>query len=243
MRPSSANDRVVPRPRRVYTAVAVEEAGDGWRVRLDGKALKTSATHELVVPSGALAGIVAQEWDAQATEVDLAVMPATRLAFTAADRTPSHRAELAEELARYASSDLLAYFADSPTPLVERQRAEWGPLLDWSADSLGVVLERTAGITHRAQPPESLDRARALAAGEPNFALTGLAFACALFGSAVLAFAVRHGRLTGEEAHHLARLDEAFQEQQWGEDAEAAQRTEARRKEAVFAERWFEALS
>ena len=106
-----------------------------------------------------------------------------------------------------------------------------------------MALERTAGVTHRAQPPASLARARELAAAEADFALTGLAFACALFGSAVLAFAVRRGRLTGEAAHDLARLDEAFQEEQWGEDAEAAARTAARLAEARFVARWFAALA
>ena len=96
---------------------------------------------------------------------------------------------------------------------------------------------------HRAQPPATITRARALAAGEGDLALAGLAFAAAQFGSAVLAFAVRRGRLTGEEAHDLARLEEAHQEAEWGVDAEAAARTAARLEEARFIARWFAALA
>ena len=49
--------------------------------------------------------------------------------------------------------------------------------------------------------------------------------AAGLFGSAILALALQRGRLTGEAAFDLSRLDEAFQEEQWGVDAEAAVRS------------------
>ena len=63
-----------------------------------------------------------------------------------------------------------------------------------------------------------------------------------LLGSALLALALHRGALGGEAAFELSRLDEAFQERQWGVDAEAAERTVARRAEAVLLERWFKAL-
>ena len=50
------------------------------------------------------------------------------------------------------------------------------------------------------------------------------------------------GALSGDEAHDLSRLDEAFQESQWGVDAEAAERTAAIRAEALEIDAWFRAL-
>ena len=85
-------------------------------------------------------------------------------------------------------------------------------------------------------------RTRALALALDDFALTGLATATPLLGSAVLALALQQGEIGGEAAFELSRLDEAFQERQWGVDAEAAERTAARRAEAVLLERWFRAL-
>lgn len=235
-------DRVVPRPRRVYVAVAVEPAGEGFAVTLDGRSAKTPEGAPLALPTHALAELCAAEWQAQATHIDFAAMPATRLAFTTLDRAAATREALAAEVARYAAGDALAYFAPETPRLHARQEAEAAPLLAWAAEALGVRLERVEGLMHRPQPPESLARARDLAAGETDFGLAGLAFAAPLFGSAVLAFAVRRGRLTGEEAHHLARLEEAHQEREWGEDAEAAARTAARLAEARFIDRWFGAL-
>ncbi len=236
-------DRVVPRPRRVYTAVTVEPEAAGFAVKLDGKGAKTPDGAALVLPTRALAELCAAEWEAQARDIDFAAMPATRLAFTTLDCAAATRDALATELARYAASDGLAYFAPETPRLHARQQAEWSPVLAWAADALGVRLERVAGLMHRPQPPASIARARELAAGEGDFALAGLAFAAALFGSAVLALAVRHARLTGAEAHDLARLEEAHQQSEWGEDAEAAARTAARLAEAAFIDRWFKTLS
>ena len=66
-----------------------------------------------------LAALVAADWDAQAEEIDTLRMPAQRLAATAIDRVAGVRVEVAEEIARYAGSDLLCYRAESPASLVE----------------------------------------------------------------------------------------------------------------------------
>jgi chaperone required for assembly of F1-ATPase len=76
-----------------------------------------------------------------------------------------------------------------------------------------------------------------------DFALAGLALAAPLFGSAILALALRDGRINADEAMIAARLDEIFQEEQWGVDAEAAARADAMAVEAVMLERWFAALA
>ena len=65
-----------------------------------------------------------------------------------------------------------------------------------------------------------------------DFALTGLLYGCGLFGSAVLAMAVVEGELTATDAFEVARIDEAWQAQQWGEDDEAKAVTALRRVEA-----------
>lgn len=230
------------RPRRFWKAVAVEREGEGWAVRLDGRTPRTPAGARLALPTEAAAGLVAEEWAAQGQSIEMAAMPATRLAATAIDRVGRARAEVADEIARYAGSDLLCYFAEAPAELAARQQREWGPWLDWAERALDLRLARTAGIVHAAQPAEAVDRVRELALGLDDFGLAGLAMAAPLFGSAVLALAVQRGELAAPAAFDLSRLDEAFQEGQWGVDAEAAERTAALRQEAGLLQRWFEAL-
>ncbi len=233
----------VQHPRRFYRAVTTGPAGEGHAVLLDGRTPKAPGGAPLVLPTPALAELLGAEWDAQDPHIVMTSMPGVRLAFTALEKINAAREAVADEIARYAGSDLLCYRAEGPRELIAQQAADWDPLLDWARTDLGVALEPTTGIIHRAQPADSLARVKALALTCDDFALTALAHAAGLLGSAVLALALQRGRLAGEAAHDLARLDEAFQERLWGVDAEAALRTEGRLAEAVLLERWFRALS
>lgn len=228
--------------RRFYKDVSVAPADGGFAVLLDGRTPRSPAGVPLVAPTPDLAALLGEEWAAQEEHIQFAAMPATRLAFTALEKTAAARDAVAEEIARYAGSDVLCYFAEHPAELHQRQAREWGPVLDWAEQALGLRLERAAGIVHRPQPPETLARVRDLAAAGDDFSLSGLAHATALLGSAILALAVQRGRLDGEGAYELSRLDEAFQEERWGVDDEAAQRTGALRAEAALMGRWFRAL-
>lgn len=226
-------------PRRFYTEVSV---GEGHAVLLDGRTPRSPAAKPLVLPTRPLAELIAAEWAGQGEHILMAQMPATRLAWTALDRVSVAHGEVAAEVARYAGSDALCYVAEEPQALVERQARLWGPLLDWAREDLGVDLHPVEGIIHRPQPPQSLARAGELAEALDDFSLAALAHATALFGSAVLGFALQRGRLGGEEAFQLSRLDEAFQEERWGVDAEAAERTHRLTEEAAMLDSWFAAL-
>ena len=228
--------------RRFWKTVSVEPDGQGWAVRLDGKMPKSPAGHSLVLPTQAAAQLVAGEWAGQGDVLIPATMPATRLAFTAIDRVREVREAVADEITAYAGSDVTCYLAETPGTLVERQARDWTPWRDWAERELGCVLIPVAGILHRPQAEGALAAVRKQALTLDDYALTGLAMATPLFGSAVLAFAVQRGALSGAEAFDLSRLDEAFTEERWGVDAEAAERTEGLRAEAVMLERWFAAL-
>jgi chaperone required for assembly of F1-ATPase len=223
--------------------VAATKAVDGGvAVQLDGRQPKTPGGAALVLPTQAAADLVAAEWQAQGEWIDFTAMAANRHAFTAIDRVRLARAETAAELARFAGSDLLCYFAEQPAALVERQHTQWDPILDWAEDRHGLLFVRASGVVYQAQPPETLKRAEALGLALNDFELAGLAWAAALFGSTVLGLALQQRRITGEEAFELSRLDEAFQNEQWGVDAEAAARAEGIHAEALALERWFAAL-
>jgi chaperone required for assembly of F1-ATPase len=232
----------VERPRRFYTTAEAGPLEHGFGVMLDGRPTRTPAGKRLIAPNLALAELVAREWAGQGEIIDISRMAATRLAFSALDRIPARRDETAAEVGRYAGADLLCYFADGPQALVAREEARWGPLLDWAREALGLELRRASGIVHQEQAPQMIAQAEALALALDDFALTALTMAAGLFGSAVLAFAVERARLGGVEAFELSRLDEEFQEEKWGVDAEAAARRALLTEEAAMLERWFRAL-
>lgn len=230
------------KPRRFYKAVEVAEAEGGFAVLLDGRALRTPGGVRLLLPTRALADQVAAEWAAQGEIIEMAQMHATRLANTAVDSIGAARAATADQIADYAGSDLLLYFAEQPESLVSRQAELWGPVLDRIEKEARLSFVRASGIIHQAQPQDSLDEVRRIALALDDFNLAGLAFGAALFGSAILAIGLQRGWLDGEQAYELSRLDEAWQQEKWGVDEEAAERAERLREEGQMLERWFRNL-
>ncbi len=214
----------------------------GFAVLLDARALRGPKGAQVILPTEALANLVAQEWAGQGDTLELAAMHATRLANTALESVPLAREATAQAFADYAASDLLCYYATEPAGLLERQQRLWIPVLERASADLGLTFVRASGIVHQAQPAETLARVKGLALELDDFGLTGLAFGAPLYGSAVLALAVRRGWLSGEDAFALSRLDEAWQEEKWGVDEEAAERTARMRGEAAMLERWFASL-
>ncbi|MEP9377854.1 ATP12 family protein [Aquabacter sp. CN5-332] len=224
-------------PKRFYTEVSVGEGEDGlFRVLLDGRPVRTPARALLAVPSRALAEALAEEWAAQKDEIDPFSMPLTRLVNVALDGVAADPEASAEEIVRYAGTDLLCYRAEGPDRLVTRQGEHWDPVLDWFRTAHGARFMLSAGIRHVEQPAETLARIAALVPRDP-LRLAAAASLTTLMGSALLALALVHGRLSADEAWAAAHVDEDWNREQWGEDELATARRVAREAEMQAAVR------
>lgn len=208
--------------KRFWTEVSVQEDEDGYAVALDGRLIKTPAKTPLILPGRAMAEAVAEEWAAQEGVIDPLSMPFTRSANAAIDKVRTQHAEVADMLADYGDSDLLCYRADNPQELVTRQAEAWDPALDWAESALGVRLEPRSGVIHRPQAPENLERLRAQVHALDAFRLAAFHDLVSLSGSLVLGFAAAQGWRDAETLWQMSRLDELWQEEQWGPDDEAA---------------------
>jgi chaperone required for assembly of F1-ATPase len=229
----AARDHAKPAlPRRFYAEAGFSEDADGFRLTLDGRPANTPGRNPLRLPSQALAEKVAAEWAAQDTLIDPAGMPLTRLANTAIDGVAPRHAAVAADLCAYAGTDLLAYRAGDPERLVAAQGAAWDPILDWARDELGARVILSEGVMHVEQPPDTVRAlSDAVTAVADPFHLAGLHTLTSLTGSLLIALAVLRGRLTPAEAWAAAHVDETYQAEVWGRDAEAEARLEARRAE------------
>ncbi|SDN98272.1 Chaperone required for the assembly of the F1-ATPase [Methylobacterium phyllostachyos] len=229
-------------PRRFYKEAGFSEDPDGFRLMLDGRAANTPARNPLRLPTRALAESVAAEWAAQETQIDPARMPLTRLANTAIDGVAPRLDAVASDLCAYAGTDLVAYRAGDPERLVAAQAAAWDPILDWARESLGVRLILSEGVMHVMQPSDTVRAlSDAVSRVTDPFRLAGLHTLTTLSGSLLIALAVLEGRLTPAEAWAAAHVDETYQAQVWGRDAEAEARLEARRTEFEAAAAFVEA--
>lgn|SRR5690625_2126533 len=228
--------------KRFYkVAEAVEQPG-GWQIRLDGRPIRTPAKTTFSLPSASLAAAIAEEWDAQDEKLDAASMQLTSLAFSAVDLVMPQRRDVVEELTEFGRTDLLCYRASHPGALVERQRAAWQPLLDWASLTLDAPLSITEGIAAVEQPRASLQALRRAVESHETFSLTALALAVRTSGSLIIGLAMSHGRLNAAAGFDAAELDQTYQLEVWGEDAEANARRQHLLDELALSERFFELL-
>ncbi len=226
--------------KRFWTAVTVAPDGDFHAIHLDGRPLRTPARAPLRLPSAALAHAIAAEWETTGHEINPRAMPFTGLANAAIDLAAEDRAGFAARLASYAESDLLCYRADWPQPLIERQSQQWEPLLLAVEQRLDSHFHRTTGIVHVAQPEGSLQRVQQLLASYSPFRLAALDPIVTIAGSAVVGLALAEGLASAEQLFAAATLDERWQEEQWGADAEATASRESRQAQFMAAARFLE---
>ena len=227
-------------PKRFYNAAHVVQTPEGWQVQLDGRPVKTPKRGVLLLPTQALAEAVAAEWEAQRASVDPRTMPLTKLANTTLDGVVGHEAAVRAEIVAYAGNDLLCYRAERPERLAQLQHEQWDPLLSWATEQFGARLHTTTGVMPVRQSEDCVSHLREAVAALDAFALASTHVMTTLTGSAVLALAYIHGRLTVEEAWTAAHLDEDFQIAQWGEDAEARKRRDARHAEMLAAATFYQ---
>ena len=229
--------------KRFWKQAATVSKDDGWGIMLDGKPLRTPARQPLAVPTEALGEAIVEEWNSAAETVDPRAVPLTGLANAAIDRVSGDREQFAAGLASYGETDLACYRAESPRKLVERQEQAWDPLLAWARRRFDVDFTTTAGIIPVPQPEATIRRLGHAVAALDAFRLAGLAPLVTIGGSLVAALAVLEGAIGPEQAWDAVTVDDRWQLEQWGPDAEAEAVLDARRRDYFAAARFLELLA
>ena len=223
------------------SADAVETAG-GIAIELDGRRVRTPARAELIVPTQALAEAIAGEWAECGENVDPRAMPLTGLANAAIDRVAPDKDAFAANLARYAETDLICYRAEGPATLVARQAESWDALLGWARRRYDVNFATRSGVMHVAQPAETVRKLGHAVASLDDFHLAGLSPMVTIGGSLVAALAVLEEMMPASQAWEAVSLDDRWQMEQWGADAEAEAALDARRRDFLSGARFLELL-
>ncbi|HVF38216.1 MAG TPA: ATP12 family protein [Sphingomicrobium sp.] len=228
--------------KRFWTAVEVVEAPGGSGIALDGRPVKTPARAGLVVPTRALAEAIAAEWNGCTDDVDPRAMPLTGLASAAIDRIADNCEEFAQSLARYGENDLTCYRAEGPIALVKRQAESWDALLSWARRRYDVDFSCVPGVMHAPQPDETVKKLGHAVAMLGPFELAGLSPLVTIGGSLVVALAAYEQMLPAEDAWEAVSLDDRWQLERWGDDAEARVALDARRRDFLAGARFLDLL-
>jgi chaperone required for assembly of F1-ATPase len=230
--------------KRFWDTATIEPFSEGYAILLDGRRMLLPGGAVLCVGVEPLARAIADEWQsaglAKGGEMSFADTPLTRLAGTAQQRIAPDPGPTIDAIARYGESDLLCYRAEAPEALVRRQAREWQPWLDWAALAYDAPLRITTGIAHVRQHRDSIAALRRTVAALDIPALAALGVAVPALGSLVLGLALAERRLDAARAHALGSLDELYQAEAWGEDAEAAARRRAIADDIGVAARFLE---
>ncbi len=219
-------------PKRFWKEVSIVEGEGGYGILIDGRPTRTPNKQTHSLPSSVLAEAVAAEWRNVGEFLDPNAMPLTRILNTAMEGVAPRLIETADDIAKYAGSDLLCYRATSPVRLVEKQNELWDPVLDWALEKHRWRFNLAAGVMHVPQPQETLteiqDHVRKIT--DP-LRLAALHVATTLTGSAILALALAEKAYSAETIWTAAHVDEDVQMAIWGQDEEALARRARRLSE------------
>jgi chaperone required for assembly of F1-ATPase len=207
--------------KRFWTNVAVAPVNGGYGVQLEGRPVRTPARELLRLPTKPLAEGIGEEWRDVGETIDPRAMPLTGLANAAIDRVGPDPERFARDLAKYAEADLTCYRAEGPAALVDRQEECWGALLAWARRRFDVDFCTTHGLLHVEQPQFTVERLKGALLSLGAFPLAGMSPLVTIGGSLIAALAVLEGAFSAAEAWSAVSIDERWQLEQWGSDAEA----------------------
>ncbi|QJB70434.1 ATP12 family chaperone protein [Parasphingorhabdus halotolerans] len=227
--------------KRFYNKVQIASEVKGFAIQLDGRPVKTPARNLLILPTKALAGAIAAEWEAQGEDIDPATMPLTALAQGALDQVVRERERIVSRIAGFADSDMLYFRAEeTQQALADHQAEKWDPLLEWARARFDVSFHLVRGIMHESQPDETIIRLGQAVEAQDDFTIAAMLSLVGLSGSLVATLALVETAYDAQTLWSLANLEELWQEEQWGRDDLAVATREIKRAEFEAAVRFLE---
>ncbi|XP_028562201.2 ATP synthase mitochondrial F1 complex assembly factor 2 [Podarcis muralis] len=203
--------------KRFYQNVSISQGEGGFEINLDHRKLKTPQAKLFTVPSETLALAVATEWDSQQDTIKFYTMHLTTLCNTALDN-PSQRSkdQLIKAAVKFLETDTVCYRVEEPPALVELQKNEWDPIIEWAEKRYDVVIGSSTSIMGPSIPQRTKDTFVSHLASYNSWALQGIEYMITQLKSLVLSMSLLDKHLTVEQAVLLSRLEEEYQIQHWG---------------------------
>ncbi|KAF4106685.1 ATP synthase mitochondrial F1 complex assembly factor 2 [Onychostoma macrolepis] len=204
--------------KKFYENVSISQGEGGlYEINLDKRKLKTPGGKLFTVPNEALAIAVATEWDVQKDTLKFYTMHFTTLCNTALDNpTQRTKEQIISAALKFLETDTICYRVEEPPDLVELQRNEWDPVMNWIEQRYNIVIGSSTSIMGPQIPEETKETFRQHLNSYNFWSLTGLEYVITQLKSLVLSFGLIDRHLSVEQAVLLSRLEEEYQIQQWG---------------------------
>lgn len=144
----------------------------------------------------------------------------------------AYREEIIQRLLQFSMTDMLLFWG-ADKELVKRQEQQWLPVLEWARDEFKAEFVKTHGLEVPEANKAAAIRLQNFMESLSDKELAAFYLAALNMRSVLLAAALIKGRLSAEQAYQAAYLEELFQAEKWGSDAEAAAKREERRQELL----------
>lgn len=203
--------------KRFYKDVTINNAGAGWEILLDGRAVRTPSKSTLIAPAQNFAEAVAAEWRAQQDLIDPETMPLTQILTTTIDHTIAARDDITANILAYLNTDLVFYRTVEPPVLAARQAAAWDPWVEWLSTRCGAALATTTALAALVQPQAAHDYARGRVAAMDIWRFNITQMTTAISGSLILAIAFADGDLDADGVFNASQVEEQYRSELYNE--------------------------
>ncbi|XP_069917770.1 ATP synthase mitochondrial F1 complex assembly factor 2-like isoform X2 [Oryctolagus cuniculus] len=141
----------------------------------------------------------------------------TTLCNTSLDNpTQRSKDQLIRAAIKFLDTDTICYRVEEPETLVELQKNEWDPVIEWAENRYGVEIGSSTSIMGPSIPARTHKVLANHLASYNMWALQGIEFVVTQLKSMVLTLGLTDLHLTVEQAALLSRLEEEYQIQKWG---------------------------
>lgn len=196
---------------RFYTLVTTQKLADGqYGILLDGKPVKTKGRIDLSAPSEAIANGVMQEWAAQSDKIIPDTMPMTQILNTKIDRISVERDVITGSVLKYLDTDLVCYYAEKPSDLVEDQKGAWKKWQSYFEKKFDCILQTTDGLAALTQEDKAHSVLKGYVDGLDDDHFTVLQLVTSLSGSIILAACFVDGGARAADVFTACFVEENF---------------------------------
>lgn len=203
--------------KRFYKNVGVVQSNSNFEINLDNRKLKTPNGSPFQVNNEALAHIVANEWLSQGDQIFLNQMHITGLCNTSIDNPgKADNKILVDSILSFLQTDTVLFYSDEPPELLQLQKNNWSPIINWFNQRYGVNIEPTLDISAPHIEQQDIQKLEKHLLSYNWNALQGISFGVDAIKSLILELAVIDRKITVNQAVKLSRLETDFQTEKWG---------------------------
>lgn len=195
-----------------------------YLLNINNKSVKTPDGNIIELPSMKLAKILLKDYESSFKTKPINIVSPIKITNTAIDKIKPNNNFYINKIVDHLNNDMICYFANSPTELVDIQNKEWLPLINYMKSSYNIELIYTSKLFSINQKPDSLLKLKNILNEINIFKLSAIYTLSQITKSIIISLALVNNKISAKKAFEYSNLEELFQISKWGKDEEAFNR-------------------